>query len=46
MKRNKWCSGVGTERNDDLKLFQEDKQIFIFSTNNIITVYSKMYNIV
>ena len=38
MKRNK-CSGVSTERNDDLKLFQEDKQIPIFSTNNIIKYY-------
>ena len=37
-KRNK-CSGVSTERNDDLKLFQEDKQIPIFSTNNIIKYY-------
>ena len=44
MKRNK-CSGVSTERNDDLKLFQEDKQILIFSTNNIITVYTSiMFN--
>ena len=43
MKRNK-CSGVSTERNDDLKLFQEDKQILIFSTNNIITVSSIMFN--
>ena len=43
MKRNK-CSGVSTERNYDLKLFQEDKQILIFSTNNIITVSSIMFN--
>ena len=35
MKRYK-CSGISTERNGDLKLFQEDKQIPIFSTNNII----------
>ena len=46
MKRNK-CSGVSTERNDDLKLFQEDKQILIFSTNNIIIVHIKylMYTV-
>ena len=42
MKRNK-CSGISTkytERNDDLKLFLEDKQILIFSTNNIILLYA------
>ena len=46
MKRNK-CSGISTERNDDLKLFQEDKQILIFSTNNIIIVQSRylMYTV-